>query len=347
MREESLAPRRKVFGELRPRWRTLVAAKEGGLVVEASAREGDRIESGATVARLDGTRLGAELKVLEANRSVAEATVSERERERDRAARDLDLLGRAAEQGGTNPRELADAKSALAVASAQVTQAAAAVTAVEAQIALLRTRIADLEVRAPFAGVVTARRVELGGWVPEGGAVIELTGTDQLEGWFDLPQELFEAAQSYAQSTSAAGGAAIAIEIRTASGSAVRASSVRVVPEIDERARTFHAIATVPNPDGRIAAGLSVTAFVPQGLAQPWSIVPKDALVYQGVNASVYLVRDGKALPVPVRVAFPMGDEVAIEPGVLPAGAQVVVEGNERLMPGATVSPATAAEERK
>ena len=67
--------------------------------------------------------------------------------------------------------------------------------------------------------------------------------------------------------------------------------------------------------------------------------MPKDALVYQGTNASIFMAKDGMAVPVQVRVAFPMGDRVALEGAPVPAGAQVVIEGNERLMPMAPIAP--------
>jgi hypothetical protein len=52
------------------------------------------------------------------------------------------------------------------------------------------------------------------------------------------------------------------------------------------------------------------------------------------------MVDKGVAIPVPVRIAFPVGDSVALEgASALVAGAQVVVEGNERLMPMAKVVP--------
>jgi hypothetical protein len=92
--------------------------------------------------------------------------------------------------------------------------------------------------------------------------------------------------------------------------------------------------------DVPLAAGLALNAFVPQGAAANWTLVPKNALVYQGVNASVFMVDKGVAVPVPVRVAFPIGDSVALEgAGMLAAGALVVVEGNERLIPMSPVAP--------
>jgi RND family efflux transporter MFP subunit len=308
--------------------------------------EGDAVEAGTVLIELDDARLRLELAANGAALAAARATVAEREAIAAREARNLDLHQRAATQGGTNPREMSDAESDRATAEAQASQARAAVEVIEEQGALLARRIADLSVRAPFDGRVIRRHAEKGAWVASGGAVLDLADTQLLEGWFDLPQELFAQAAALAKSS---GGAAVdAVEIRTSNGDAVRGASLRVVPDIDERSRTFHAIVVIPNDSGVLAPGLALTAFVPQGAPQKWTLVPKDAIVYQGTNATVYMVQNGTAVPVQVRVAFPVGDRVALDGAAIPLGAQVVTEGNERLMPMTPVSPVgSAAEGRK
>ena len=75
--------------------------------------------------------------------------------------------------------------------------------------------------------------------------------------------------------------------------------------------------------------------------------MPKDAILRGESGPFVYAVRDGIAVPVNVRIVFPSGADVAIEPGALAAGAKVVVEGNERLMPMSPVAPLAAGTEGK
>lgn len=340
-REESLAPRKKVFGELRAQRRTTVAAEEGGIVREFLVSDGTRVRAGAPIARLDGTRLELEGRILEANAAVARANLAERELGRARFERDLELLKRAAAQGGTNPREIADAESDLAVAAALVVQSQAAIAVIEQQAALLAERRKDLEIVAPFDGVVTKRHAEAGAWVATGGAVVELVDSGHLEAWFDVPQEMFATAQALAAGEGSAGSVESlrALEIAAPTGVRVEAVGLRIVPEIDAQTRTFHAIAAVRDDPANLAAGLALNAFVPQGPAVAWTVVPKDALVYQGVNTSVFVVRNGVAIPMSVRVAFPIGDDVALEPRAMGVGETVVIEGNERLIPGATVAP--------
>lgn len=339
VREEPLAPRRKVFGELRAARRTTVAAEEGGIVREMLVREGSAVSQGDVLARLDGTRLELERAALESSILAARATLVERELAEARRLRDRELLAQAAEKGATNPRELADAESELAIARAQVAQAKAAIAVIERQAELLSRRIADLTVRSPFAGTVTLRHAEAGAYIAEGGAVVDLSETARLEGWFDVPQELLDAAVALAaRSTQGVSG----VEIRTSSGTPVRGAGIRVIPEIDPRSRTFHAVVSTDPGKGALAPGLALEAYVPQGAPSAWTIVPKDALVYQGVNTSVFVVRGGVAVPVPVRVAFPLGDDVALDAAAISKEDVVVVEGNERLIPGSAVAPIPA-----
>jgi RND family efflux transporter MFP subunit len=356
-RTAELAPRKRVYGELRAPHRSIVAAEEAGIVREALVSEGLVVGKGDVLARLDDTRVRLEMAVNAANLLAANAVVEERRAVVLREERDLELLRRASAEGGTNPRELTDGESALAIARAQVESARAAAAVVEQQGALLARRARDLEIRAPFGGVITSKSVEPGAWIAAGGAVVELLDTAHLEAWFDVPQEFFASATALASSDASSRavsaapsaipasevGAIQSLEIRTSLDTLVRAGAVRVIPEIDPRSRTFHAVAEIANGDGRLAAGMALEAFVPQGAPTSWTMVPKDALVYQGVSASIFVVRGGLASPTPVRVAFPVGDEVALEPGAVAAGDLVVIEGNERLMPMTPVAPIPAA----
>lgn len=338
-RAESLAPRKKVFGEIRASRKSTIASEGAGLVREFPVNEGDRVPAGEVLARLDDTRIKLEIAVHAATLEAARATVAEREAIIAREERDLELLRRAAAAGGTNPRELADAESALAVARAQAAQARAAAVVIEQEGAILNDRLADLVVRAPFAGVVTLRHSEEGAWIAEGGAVVDLLATDELEAWFEVPQELYGAAVALAAESAKGLTREVPLSIESATGVPVAAFGVRVVPEVDPRSRTFRAVLRVANAKELLAPGLALTAFVPAGATAPRIVIPKDAILRGDASPFVYVVRSGVAMPVNVRIAFPLGDDVALEPGAIAAGDEVVTEGNERLMGPTPVAP--------
>ena len=347
-RTEQMAPRKKVFGELRAARRATIAAEEGGIVREVLVREGEKAEAGGVLVRLDDTRLKLALAANAAALTAAEATVDERESAVGREERHLTLMKRAELGGGTNPREMADAESALASARAQLAQAKAAVSVIEQQGALLERRLKDLEVRAPFTGVVTARHAEVGAWIADGGAVVDFVGTESFEGWFDVPQELYGAAMELVAESDKHLTRGIPVDIESATGREIQAVGIRVVPEIDPRSRTFRTVLRIMKDDGlSLASGLALTAYVPAGARAPRLLVPKDAVLRGEAGPFVYAVRDGIAVPVNVRIAFPAGADVALEPGALEDGAKVVVEGNERLRPMTPVAAIAGSEGAK
>jgi len=340
VRSEKLSPRKRVFGELHAAHRSVIAAEEGGIVREVLVHEGEKAAAGAVLVRLDDARLKLAAAANAASLSSARAAVIEREAMVARTERDFDLMKRAASQGGTSSREMSDSESAVAVARAQLEQAKAAVAIVEQQGALIAKRSADLEVRAPYAGVVTSRHADVGAWVADGGAVVDFLGTEELEGWFEVPQELFGAAMDLVAQADKHLTRAIPVDIETATGHDIPAVGIRVVPEIDPRSRTFHAVLRIMRQDDvPLASGLALTAFVPAGARVPRLLVSKDAILRGDAGPFVYAVRGGIAMPVNVRIAFPAGADVALEPGSLEEGAQVVVEGNERLRPMSPVAP--------
>jgi membrane fusion protein, multidrug efflux system len=110
-------------------------------------------------------------------------------------------------------------------------------------------------------------------------------------------------------------------------------------PSYDLRTGTFNVRADVPNPDLLLRPGMFVTALL-KGATRPGAIVVPQRAVQKSPNGHiVWLVNDqGMAEPRPVTPGDWLGDEWIIEQG-LAGGETLVVEGFQRLAPGAPVKP--------
>jgi len=115
---------------------------------------------------------------------------------------------------------------------------------------------------------------------------------------------------------------------------------VKVINQIDPRARTFKVIAEISHPG--FMPGMSVSAWLATNAKSSTLMVPKDALIQRGGSYFVYKVNTvgdkQSAQSVPVKVNFHRSGWVAIDSVVLANGDKVVTEGNERLMPGPVVA---------
>jgi RND family efflux transporter MFP subunit len=110
-----------------------------------------------------------------------------------------------------------------------------------------------------------------------------------------------------------------------------------VVPQADHEARTFPVLVRAANPGGQVASGMLARVRLTLSAGDEVLIVPKDAIVRQGLQTMVYTIEDGKAVMMPVVTSSTNEDMIAIEGDRLKEGMAVVVRGNERIFPGSPV----------
>ncbi len=84
---------------------------------------------------------------------------------------------------------------------------------------------------------------------------------------------------------------------------------------------------------------MSLSAWVPTGGRSDELTLSSDAVLRNDIGAYVYVTCGDKATPANVQVRFPVDDRMVVESAALQPGDLIVVEGNERLFPGAPVIP--------
>ena len=332
VRLESVQQQRRVTGELRAVRRSRVATKEAGLVIDLPVREGMRVRTGDVLAGLDCGVLDLDLRRAEANAEAAAGITEERLATLAWREKELELYRKSAQRGAANVKEVLDAESLFAIASARARQAARLVDVARARVDLLKKRLADMTVTAPFDGVVLARLAELGEWVDYGDALVELVSAGEIEAWLDIPQRYFKVVnERQVQIT-------LTLD---ASGHSATVDQMRIIPQVDPRSRSFIVIVTLDDLKGQLTPGMSLSAWVPTEGRSDQLTVSNDAVLRNDIGAYVYVARTGdsgaSAVPVTVQVRFPTGDRVVVDSPDLKPGDLVVVEGNERLFPGAPI----------
>lgn len=165
-----------------------VATKLPGRIVEVLAQEGDTVEAGALLARIDTASLEAQLRQLQAEvkraeeeREYSRALVAQRESERRYADRELarlqDLVRHkhvSQDQVDQARTQAETAAAALRAAEIKVVETGAAIEAAAAQIDGIEVDIADSALRAPRRGRVLYRLAEPGEVLGVGGKVFTL-----------------------------------------------------------------------------------------------------------------------------------------------------------------------------
>jgi RND family efflux transporter MFP subunit len=225
------------------------------------------------------------------------------------------------------------AEADASVARARLTAPERERTQIESQRRLLQVRLDDTTIAAPFDGYVVERHVEPGEWVRPGDVIVTLVSAGTIEVWLEIPERF---AGDVAQATTP-----ITVEV-AAVGQSIAVRQGKRVPQMDPRARTFFVVVEVSDHAGLLTPGMAVSAWVPVGPRSTQLTVPGNAVIRDAASAIVYKVYQGgsggHAVRVPVRVLFQTADKVAVVTEDLSPNDHVVIEGNERLLPGTKVA---------
>ena len=325
-----------VSGTLVAREEVQVAARIDGLTItEVDAEDGDRVEAGQILARLDRTQLDAlaaqnDASMIRANAAIdqaqslieqsqAQVEFNRSDVERARSLAGGILSASAIEQRETSLKtaqaQLDAARHALAVAQADRKSR-------EAERRELDVRISRTDVVAPVAGIVSRRSAKVGASASAAGDPMFLIIQD---GAIDLQAEVAE--QSLPK---LAVGMPAQLKLPGVEGTV--AATVRLVnEEIDKASRTGKVRLSLSDVSharvGAFASG-EVDLVTREGVGAPAAALRRD-----GDLARLLVVRDGRVEERKVTPGIVEGDVVEIRSGVA-AGETIVARASAFLRPG-------------
>jgi HlyD family secretion protein len=206
----------------------------------------------------------------------------------------------------------------LAKAAADVEAAQARVRVAEANIGQVEAMRSYLEIKAPFAGVVTQRQVDPGHFVqPAGGnaaPLLTIARTDKLRVFVAVPE--IEAA--YVDI-----GDPATIDVPTVRGAEVKGAVTRTGFALDVGSRSLETIVDLDNADGRLRPGLFATAKITLQEQKDALTLPSAAIVRQGREAFCYRLIGGKAAKTLIQLGIKVGDDIEISHGL--AANEIVI----------------------
>jgi RND family efflux transporter MFP subunit len=283
-------------GLVRARQRATLASRLQASVVELPHREGESVAAGAVLVRLDDGALRAGVAAAETAMNVAAA--------------DLRRIESLVQKGAATPREREDAETRAAAAKAGYESA--------------RDGLSYAVLRAPFAGRLAARLVDVGDVVSPGAPLVELEGGAGLE---------VVAAVDAIQAAALAVGTAVQAHV-DGQPAPVAARISALSRAADPATHRFEARAELHDAPG-LRSGLFARLLVPTPGGAARLQVPKAALVRRGGLVGAFVVdgdaarlrwiavgrEDGDA--VEVRAGLATGEKVVLEPGDLADGARI------------------------
>ncbi len=324
-------------GTVAPRTETEFVPEVFGRVMEIapSLVVGGFFEEGDLLLRLDSREY--ELAVTRSRASIAQAELR-LETERQEAAvaiEEWELLG----AGRPTP---------LAMREPQIAEAEAALASAEAALEQAEYDLERTVVRAPFAGRVRSKRVDVGQFVQRGNSVATLYAVDAVEVRLPIPDSELQfvdlplAYRDDGESDSVTGPAVILRSEFAGSLHEWRGRIVRTEGEIDPRTRMVHAIARIEDPYARsenrdrppLALGMFVEAEILGRSSGPVAVLPRTVL--RGANQVLVVDPAGALRFKEVDIYRLERDQILVRSG-LEAGDRIVVSPLENAVNGMRV----------
>jgi len=302
-----------LIGTTKPVRESVVASEVSGLVEAFYVKAGDFITKGTSLAVLGSTGVQLRLKGTMAARAGIQARRFLAEKELQRVS---------------------NLKSTNSVAAKQYDEAFYNHSALEQELLKIAADIEQLEyeiskkdVKAPFSGFVAEEHTQVGEWVHTGGPIVTFVDVSRILITVDVPETYMVGIKSKSR---------VFVTINSLGKTPRSASVSTILPKGESNARTFPVHIELSNSDFKIKSGMAAAVTFSVGEKRTVKLLPKDAIVTSGNQRMVFAIKDGKAVPVPVKVIGYYESDAAIE-GAIEHGAQVVVRGNERLRPGQAV----------
>lgn len=319
-------------GRIAPTRIAEVRARVSGIVVERVFEQGSIVKQGDVLYRIDPAPFKVQVDSARATLQRAEASQLQARQNADR-------------QTALRQRDIASAQQ-YETAVAVLAQADADVAAAKAGLAAAELNLQYSEVRAPISGRIGRALITEGALVGTT-AVDNLATIQQLDPVYaDFTQsanELLHLRRAHASGELASGKSGEApVRLLLDDGSPYQHTGRLLFSEAAVDALTGQVTlrGEFPNPEGDLLPGMYVRVLIQQGVQRNALVVPQQAVQRDGSGrAQVYVVRADKTAELrQVTTGRIAGDRWVIEQGIQP-GEQVIVEGFQKLRPGAPVVP--------
>ena len=289
-------------------------AREASFVKNIFVDVGSEVKSGQVLAALEAPEIASRLAAAESRLQASEAVYLASKASHDR------LVATSETPGTVSPNDLDQARAKLGADSAQLEAAKASVREVKSMLGYLT-------IRAPFAGVITARNVNPGAYVGSPGKsepLFVLQEQKRLRLVVSIP----EAYSGYLRP-----GGDVAFNIKALPQRVFHAKVARMAGALDTRLRSQRVEMDVANNDGKLLPGMIANVVIPMVPSDSSLVVFTSAIVSSQENVFVIRIDGDTARWVNVSTGRHAGDMTEIF-GPLHAGDRVVKKASDEVRNG-------------
>lgn len=283
---------------LEARAESQVVAKTSGVALAVLVEEGQVVRAGQALVRLDPDR--ARLSVAQ-----GEAQMRKLENSYHRAQKLVE-------------QQL--------VSAADVDQLRFDLENARAQYRMATLELSYTTVVAPISGVVASRDIKPGNFVQINSPIIRIVDASRLEATLNVPEREIAKLKP---------GQAVGMIADALPGRQFTGTVDRVAPVVDTGTGTFRVVTTFSG-ESELQPGMFGRLSINYDQRADALVVPRNALLEDGGQPAVFVIRDGKAQRATLKLGYDDAGWIEVREG-LKAGDEVVIAGKAALREGSAV----------
>lgn len=315
----------EAVGNVRAAQTTQLAAQVMGNIVALNVREGDRVHRGQVLVAIDDSQLRAGVDRAQAAVLAAEKDVVAAQSDATLAEATYKRYDNLWQKNSVSAQEFDEVKARVQAAEARLDLARAGRVQAQAALAQAKTQLGYTRVVAPFEGVITEKKADVGAVAAPGMPLLTIEDTRHYQ---------LEVTVDESQAAAVKRRSVVPVSV-DAAGGPVDGTVAQIVPASDPETHTFIVKLDLPSSEG-VRSGMFGRASFAKGEREA-VLVPVTAVVDRGQLHYVYVVGQNSVVALRyVTIAPADSKRVEVLSGVT-AGDKIVADAGARDLAGKVV----------
>jgi RND family efflux transporter MFP subunit len=294
-----------------------IKAETIGRITRFDKEAGDRVSAGEEVVWINDENYQLSLRQAQTVLKVSEAALERSKLLEAHSRSELERADNLLKSGGITDKDLKAAQLAEQDARAQVAVATAQCDEARAGLRVAEKRVRDAVIHSPVSGVIQKKFVNKGAYVEAATALFSLVDNGRLE--LDSPVASADLAPIRA-------GQRVVFSVNSYPGVPFEGRVLEILPAVEADTRSAKVRVQVPNPGGKLRAGMFAEGEIQTGTTAQAIVIPSPAVYRDDRSAKasyVFVVLNGKAARRAVHIGRERDGRLEIVDGLKPGDVLV------------------------
>ena len=302
-------------------------ATSSGEIVVINAKNGDSVRAGQVIVSIDNQAARSNVASATSNVNTASSNISSAAAALEEARINYEKYNMLYNKRLVTETDYLKAKTNYDAARAQLNASKNSLSSARAALDSANDTNRKSIIKTNTTGTIANMKLELHQQTSAGSALFTVVNESEMQLEVGVSAEVINKIHVGTQAK---------VKIDELQGEEMVGTVYEVSAAANSATRQFIVKIKIPNPERRLKSGMYGTASIDTG-AENGLIIPKKAIVVRGVEQVVYIVQNGKAIAIPIKITNQNQEMAAVTGNGLTAGAELIIDGQNVVQSNETV----------